>query len=106
MHAQASSLIMPSCLKVAIFILKRGTNVIEHICFCVTSEDNLHITQNELYKWIKNYMKRLPAQIIDQEQMMQAMGLRSPVPIQKPIKTFARKDISWQEGAAQNYAVS
>ena len=38
--------------------LKIGTNVLEYICFMDTApEDNLTEAQNELYQWIKNYLK-------------------------------------------------
>ena len=47
-----------------------------------TSEGNkLTDAQNELYSWIKNYMKDFQHSP-SIRQMMQAMGLKSPAPIQ------------------------
>ena len=44
-------------------------------------EDNLTEAQNELFAWIKNYMKEYQHSP-SIRQMMQAMGLKSPAPIQ------------------------
>ena len=67
-----------------------------------TSEGNkLTEAQNELYEWIKNYMQdfRHSPSI---RQMMQAMGLKSPAPIQSRLKHLQEKGyISWQEGKAR-----
>ena len=57
--------------------------------------------QNELYRWIKNYMKdfRHSPSI---RQMMDGMGLKSPAPIQSRLKHLQEKGyISWQEGKAR-----
>ena len=65
------------------------------------SEGNLTDAQNELYEWIKNYMRdfRHSPSI---RQMMQAMGLKSPAPIQSRLKHLQDKGyISWQEGKAR-----
>ena len=65
------------------------------------SEGNLTEAQNELYVWIKNYMRdfRHSPSI---RQMMQAMGLKSPAPIQSRLKHLQDKGyISWQEGKAR-----
>ena len=70
--------------------------------FMVTSaEDNLTQAQNELYGWIKNYMKDFQHSP-SIRQMMQAMGLKSPAPIQSRLKHLQEKGyISWQEGKAR-----
>ena len=69
-------------------------------------EDNkLTDAQNELYAWIKNYMrdfKHSPSI----RQMMQAMGLKSPAPIQSRLKHLQDKGyISWQEGKARTMQI-
>ena len=65
------------------------------------SGDDLTQAQNELYGWIKNYMrdfKHSPSI----RQMMEAMGLKSPAPIQSRLKHLQEKGyISWQEGKAR-----
>ena len=71
-----------------------------------TSEgNNLTDAQNELYAWIKNYMrdfKHSPSS----RQMMQAMGLKSPAPIQSRLKHLQEKGyISWQEGKARTMQI-
>ena len=68
----------------------------------VTSEDNnLTDAQNELYAWIKNYMRDFQHSP-SIRQMMQAMGLKSPAPIQSRLKHLQEKGyISWQEGKAR-----
>ncbi len=64
-------------------------------------KDNLTDAQLELYNWIKSYMrdfKHSPSI----RQMMQAMGLKSPAPIQSRLKHLQDKGyISWQEGKAR-----
>ena len=67
-----------------------------------TSEiNNLTQAQNELYGWIKNYMKEFQHSP-SIRQMMQAMGLKSPAPIQSRLKHLQEKGfISWQEGKAR-----
>ena len=45
------------------------------------SGDDLTQAQNELYGWIKDYMKTFQHSP-SIRQMMQAMGLKSPAPIQ------------------------
>ena len=65
------------------------------------SEANLTDAQNELYKWIKVYMKEFQHSP-SIRQMMQAMGLKSPAPIQSRLKHLQEKGfISWQEGKAR-----
>ena len=63
--------------------------------------DNLTQPQNELYNWIKDYMKEFQHSP-SIRQMMQAMGLKSPAPIQSRLKHLQEKGyISWQEGKAR-----
>ena len=65
------------------------------------SEDNLTEAQNELYGWIKDYMKDFQHSP-SIRQMMEAMGLKSPAPIQSRLKHLQEKGyISWQEGRAR-----
>ena len=68
-------------------------------------EDNLTQAQNELYGWIKNYMKDFQHSP-SIRQMMQAMGLKSPAPIQSRLKHLQEKGyISWQEGKARTMQI-
>jgi len=67
----------------------------------VNSSNNLTEAQNELYGWIKNYIKEFQHSP-SIRQMMQAMGLKSPAPIQSRLKHLQEKGyISWQEGKAR-----
>jgi len=70
-----------------------------------SSGDNLTHAQNELYGWIKSYMedfKHSPSI----RQMMAAMGLKSPAPIQSRLKHLQEKGyISWQEGKARTLQI-
>ena len=69
------------------------------------SEENLTSAQNELYGWIKEYMKNYQHSP-SIRQMMQAMGLKSPAPIQSRLKHLQEKGyISWQEGKARTLQV-
>tara|TARA_Y100000589_G_scaffold276261_1_gene270727 strand:+ start:1197 stop:1814 length:618 start_codon:yes stop_codon:yes gene_type:complete len=62
---------------------------------------NLTDAQNELYGWIKGYIKEFQHSP-SIRQMMQAMGLKSPAPIQSRLKHLQDKGyISWQEGKAR-----
>ncbi len=64
---------------------------------------NIDLTQaqTELYGWIKNYMKEFQHSP-SIRQMMDAMGLKSPAPIQSRLKHLQEKGyISWQEGKAR-----
>ena len=72
----------------------------------LTSEsDNLTQPQNELFIWIKNYMKEYQHSP-SIRQMMQAMGLKSPAPIQSRLKHLQEKGyISWQEGKARTMQI-
>ena len=66
-----------------------------------SSEDNLTQPQNELYQWIRNYIKEFQHSP-SIRQMMNAMGLKSPAPIQSRLKHLQEKGyISWQEGKAR-----
>ena len=66
---------------------------------------NLSDAQNELYEWIKSYMKDFHHSP-SIRQMMQAMGLRSPAPIQSRLKHLQQKGfISWQEGKARTLQI-
>ena len=56
----------------------------------VNFEDNLTEAQNELFSWIKNYMKEYQHSP-SIRQMMQAMGLKSPAPIQSRLKHLQEK---------------
>ena len=71
-----------------------------------TSEENkLTDAQNELYSWIKNYMRDFQHSP-SIRQMMQAMGLKSPAPIQSRLKHLQEKGfISWQEGKARTMQI-
>ena len=66
-----------------------------------SSGGDLTQAQNELYGWIKDYMKNF-RHSPSIRQMMQAMGLKSPAPIQSRLKHLQEKGyISWQEGRAR-----
>ena len=66
-----------------------------------SSETSLTDAQNELYEWIKHYMKEFQHSP-SIRQMMKAMDLKSPAPIQSRLKHLQEKGyISWQEGKAR-----
>ncbi len=70
-----------------------------------TSQDGLTDAQNELFEWIRDYMKNFQHSP-SIRQMMQAMGLRSPAPIQSRLKHLQEKGyISWQEGKARTMQI-
>ena len=70
-----------------------------------SSGDDLTQAQNELYSWIKEYMKNFQHSP-SIRQMMQAMGLKSPAPIQSRLKHLQEKGyISWQEGKARTMQI-
>ena len=78
-----------------------GTNVLEYICFTLDMNNNLTEAQNELFEWIKDYIKKFHHSP-SIRQMMQGMGLKSPAPIQSRLKHLQEKGyISWQEGRAR-----
>ncbi len=66
---------------------------------------NLTQAQNELYEWIKDYVKKFQHSP-SIRQMMNAMGLKSPAPIQNRLKHLQEKGyISWQEGKARTMQI-
>ncbi len=70
-----------------------------------SSSQNLTQAQNELYGWIKEYMREFQHSP-SIRQMMQAMGLKSPAPIQSRLKHLQEKGyISWQEGKARTMKI-
>ena len=70
-----------------------------------SSDADLTDAQNELLGWIKEYMKNYQHSP-SIRQMMQAMGLKSPAPIQSRLKHLQEKGyISWQEGKARTLQI-
>ena len=70
-----------------------------------TQDSNLTNAQNELYAWIKNYIREFQHSP-SIRQMMKAMGLKSPAPIQSRLKHLQEKGyISWQEGKARTMQI-
>ena len=70
-----------------------------------SASENLTDAQNELYGWIKEYMKKFKHSP-SIRQMMSAMGLKSPAPIQSRLRHLQEKGyISWQEGKARTLQV-
>ena len=70
-----------------------------------SKDDNLTQAQNELFEWIKAYLKDFQHSP-SIRQMMQAMGLKSPAPIQSRLKHLQEKGyISWQEGKARTLQI-
>jgi len=68
-------------------------------------ETKLTDAQDELYTWIKSYMEEF-RHSPSIRQMMEAMGLRSPAPIQSRLKHLQEKGyISWQEGKARTLQI-
>ena len=64
-------------------------------------EEKLTDAQNQLFEWIKNYINEFNHSP-SIRQMMNAMGLKSPAPIQSRLKHLQDKGyISWQEGKAR-----
>ena len=67
--------------------------------------DGLTDAQHELFNWIKEYIKEFQHSP-SIRQMMQAMGLKSPAPIQSRLKHVQEKGyISWQEGKARTLQI-
>ncbi len=67
--------------------------------------DTLTEAQNELYGWIRDYLKNFQHSP-SIRQMMKAMGLKSPAPIQSRLKHLQEKGyISWQEGKARTLQI-
>ena len=70
-----------------------------------SATQNLTEAQDELLGWIKNYMKDFQHSP-SIRQMMEAMGLKSPAPIQSRLKHLQEKGyISWQEGKARTLKI-
>ena len=70
-----------------------------------SSSRNLSEAQNELYEWIKKYMREFHHSP-SIRQMMEAMGLKSPAPIQSRLRHLLQKGfISWQEGKARTLQI-
>ncbi len=70
-----------------------------------SSSEKLTDAQNELYLWIKSYMKDFQHSP-SIRQMMEGMGLKSPAPIQSRLKHLQEKGyISWQEGKARTLKI-
>tara|TARA_B100000242_G_scaffold290802_1_gene262873 strand:+ start:217 stop:834 length:618 start_codon:yes stop_codon:yes gene_type:complete len=68
-------------------------------------DNNLTDAQNELYGWIKDYIKDFQHSP-SIRQMMQAMGLKSPAPIQSRLKHLQEKGyLSWEEGKARTLQI-
>ncbi len=71
----------------------------------ISPEGNLTEAQNELYQWIKNYLRDFQHSP-SIRQMMQAMRLKSPAPIQSRLKHLQEKGyIKWQEGKARTLQI-
>ena len=71
-----------------------------------SSLKNLTVAQTELYEWIKNYMKEFQHSP-SIRQMMEAMQLKSPAPIQSRLRHLQEKGyISWQEGKARTLHIA
>jgi len=71
------------------------------IPLAASSEQELTSAQQELYDWLTDYIgqHRHSPSI---RQMMEAMGLRSPAPIQSRLRHLQQKGwITWQEGQAR-----
>ena len=67
--------------------------------------NDLTDAQNELLEWIRNYLKDFQHSP-SIRQMMNAMGLKSPAPIQSRLKHLQEKGyISWQEGRARTLQI-
>ena len=83
-------------------VLERGTNVLVYNKIVLNSPyENLTDAQNELLEWIKNYVKEFQHSP-SIRQMMEAMHLKSPAPVQSRLKHLQEKGyISWQEGKAR-----
>ena len=70
-----------------------------------SSDCDLTDAQSELYSWIRDYMREF-RHSPSIRQMMQAMGLKSPAPIQSRLKHLQEKGfISWQEGKARTLQI-
>ena len=71
------------------------------VLYSMSVYEALSDAQNELLEWIKDYVKNFNHSP-SIRQMMTAMGLKSPAPIQSRLKHLQEKGyISWQEGKAR-----
>jgi repressor LexA len=71
----------------------------------ISDDKKLTDAQNELYEWIRSYMKKFQHSP-SIRQMMQAMQLKSPAPIQSRLKHLQEKGyISWEEGKARTMQI-
>ena len=69
------------------------------------SSEVLTDAQNQLYEWIRKYINDFQHSP-SIRQMMKAMNLKSPAPIQSRLKHLQEKGfISWQEGKARTLQV-
>ena len=69
------------------------------------TKNDLTDAQSELLEWIKNYIQDFQHSP-SIRQMMKAMGLKSPAPIQSRLKRLQEKGfISWQEGMARTLKI-
>lgn len=69
--------------------------------YFVSMNNQLTDAQNELFEWIRDYIKKFHHSP-SIRQMMEGMGLKSPAPIQSRLKHLQDKGyISWQEGRAR-----
>ena len=70
-----------------------------------SSSKILSEAQNELYEWIKEFMREFQHSP-SIRQMMEAMGLKSPAPIQSRLRHLQEKGlITWQEGKARTLQI-
>ena len=68
-------------------------------------DERLTDAQNELFEWIKDYIKNFNHSP-SIRQMMSAMGLKSPAPIQSRLKHLQEKGyLKWQEGKARTLQI-
>ena len=68
-------------------------------------KDKLTDSQEELYKWLVEYINR-NSHSPSIRQMMDAMGLRSPAPIQSRLKHLQEKGrISWEQGKSRTLKI-
>ena len=86
--------------------LKKGTNVLVYDPYTLNPPNkNLSQAQDELLEWIKSYLKEFQHSP-SIRQMMDAMGLKSPAPIQSRLKHLQQKGyIRWQEGKARTLQI-
>ena len=67
----------------------------------INTAEDLTEAQNELFDWLKGYIKEFKHSP-SIRQMMKAMGLKSPAPIQSRLKHLQEKGyIFWEEGKAR-----